>query len=77
MIAILITDFFLLKKDNTSQNFNLSNLILWLFGFILYRIFMQIDTPVGNTLPVMVITAIICLVINKMFGGKRNAKEST
>ena len=40
------------------------NLIIWLIGFILYRILMQVDTPVGKTLPDMVITIIICLIVN-------------
>jgi len=72
MSAILITDYFILKKDSSGRNFNRANLIVWLAGFILYRVFMNIDTPVGNTLPVMIITAALCLLVNKFFGGKEN-----
>ncbi|MEG2870838.1 MAG: putative hydroxymethylpyrimidine transporter CytX [Clostridium sp.] len=72
MIAILITDVFLLKKDHSGTRFNGTNLTIWLLGFIIYRIFMNIDTPVGNTLPVMVIVSMICIMVNKLFKGKRH-----
>ena len=72
MIAILITDYFILKKDSTALKFNWLNLVIWLVGFVLYRVFMGIDTPVGNTLPVMIITSIICIIVNKTIGGKKN-----
>ena len=57
--------FSLLKKaDSFRISFNILNLIIWLIGFVLYRILMHVDTPVGNTLPDMVITIIICLIVN-------------
>ena len=68
MIAILITDFFILKKGHTDKLFNMENLIIWAIGFILYRIFMNIDTILGYTLPVMIIICIICILVN---GGKK------
>ena len=61
MIAVQIADYFILKKaDSFKSSFNIMNLIIWLIGFILYRILMQVDTPVGNTLP----DIIICLIVN-------------
>ncbi|MCR2033839.1 putative hydroxymethylpyrimidine transporter CytX [Anaerofustis stercorihominis] len=71
MIAVQIADFFFLKKDYSGLNVNKTNIILWLIGFITYRVFMRIDTPVGNTLPVMIIVIILCIIINKIFGGKK------
>ncbi len=73
MISVLIVTFFILKKDYSKKNCSYLNLIVWMIGFIIYRIFMQIDTVVGNTLPVMVITALLCVVVNKVLGGKQNA----
>lgn len=64
MISILITDFFILKKELSHKSFNIVNFLIWVFGFITYRLFMKIDTPVGSTLPVMIITSITCLIIN-------------
>lgn len=73
MIAIMIADFFVLKNDFSKQLFAKTNLILWVIGFILYRCFMYIDTPVGNTLPVMLIVIVLSVVVNKILGGKQNA----
>ncbi len=72
MIAILIADYFILKKDHADKKFNWVNLILWTVGFCIYRAFMAIDTPVGNTLPVMIITLTLCIIVNKIIGGKKN-----
>ena len=64
MIAIQIADFFFLKKDSSDKAFNIANLIVWVIGFILYRILMNIDMPVGNTLPDMAATIVICLIVH-------------
>ncbi|WKY48398.1 putative hydroxymethylpyrimidine transporter CytX [Eubacteriaceae bacterium ES3] len=77
MMAIQVVDYFILKSDYSQKNFNLINLIVWLLGFSIYRGFMVIDTPVGNTLPVMIITGLICFGMNKLFGGKKNAERNT
>lgn len=66
MIAILITDFFLLKKDSQGKVFDGTNLMIWVVGFIIYRIFMVIYTPIGNTLPVMIIISLLCIIVNKI-----------
>lgn len=66
MIAVQIADYFILKKADAEKiSFQVRNLIVWLIGFILYRALMHVDTPVGNTLPDMVITIIICLIVEK------------
>lgn len=72
MIAIQITDVFILKKDHTEEKFNLKNLIIWAIGFGVYRVFLSIDTPIGNTVPVMIITMLLCIVVNKILGGKKD-----
>ena len=46
--------------------FQWRNLIVWLAGFIIYRILMHVDTPLGNTLPDMVITVVLCLIVEKV-----------
>jgi purine-cytosine permease-like protein len=63
MIAIQIADYFIMKREAVKNQVNLTNLIIWAVGFIIYRIFLNIDTPVGSTLPVMVITIAICLMV--------------
>lgn len=73
MIAILITDFFLLKKDFSEKSFSFENLILWAAGFALYRLLINLDTPLGCTVPVMVIIALSRIIISKLGGLKKNA----
>ncbi|MCI8283786.1 MAG: putative hydroxymethylpyrimidine transporter CytX [Firmicutes bacterium] len=60
MIAILIADTFILKRDCTKKLADIRNIAIWIIGFIIYRIFLYIDTPVGNTLPVIVIVIVFC-----------------
>lgn len=66
MIAIQIADFFILKQNKETNAFHFTNLIIWLVGFIVYRLLMRVDIIVGNTLPDMVITIIICVVVGKI-----------
>lgn len=66
MIAVLIADYFILKKDSSGMNFDLTNLCVWLVGFVLYRLLMNVDFILGNTLPDMVITVLICLAVSKL-----------
>ena len=70
MIAIQIADYFILNKDSSRQAANGMNLIIWVIGFILYRWLMTVDIPVGNTLPDMAVTIVICLAANAVFGSR-------
>ena len=72
MIAVQIADFFLLKKEKEERAFDWWNLVIWLIGFILYRILMHVDFILGNTLPDMVLTILICLAVHAV-KGKKNA----
>lgn len=69
MIAIQIADFFILKQDSSNRSINVKNLIIWFLGFIVYRVLISLNitlTLVGNTLPDMVITILLCLVAYKI-----------
>lgn len=77
MIAILIADYFVLKKDSSAKSADISNLIIWAAGFVMYRLFMKIETPMGSTLPVMLLTFMICALVYQITGGKKNAKAHT
>lgn len=74
MIAIQIADFFLLHRDRRKNAFDWRNLIIWVIGFVLYRLLMRVDLPVGNTLPDMVITILICVIVGKVVGEKSTEK---
>ena len=70
MIAVQLTTYFILKKDSFDFAFNWPNLIVWLLGFIAYRLLMNVDLPVGNTLPAVVITMVLCYIVNKLVPSK-------
>lgn len=62
MIAIQIADYFVLKKGDCSEKVaDVTNLILWLIGFIIYRLLMSVDMVVGYTFPAMLITCILSI----------------
>ena len=66
MTAILLADFFILKRDHTAESVNWLNIVLWVLGVILYRYLLSVDTPVGITVPVVVIIMILSTIINKV-----------
>lgn len=71
MIAVQLADAFVLSADHSGERASVRNLVIWAAGFALYRWFMQVDTPLGNTLPVMLITAAASVVWGKLFAGRR------
>ena len=70
MIAVQIADPFLLKRDRCQVSFDTRNLVIWLIGFIAYRLLMSVDTPVGYTLPDMVLTVALCVIAEKLLPKK-------
>ena len=76
MIAVQIADYFILKKADAEESaFQWRNLVVWLVGFVLYRVLMHVDTPVGNTLPDMVITVIVCVIVEKIAAAVKEKRE--
>ena len=67
MIAIQIADFFILKINNDKKLFSIRNIIIWVTGFIIYRILMKFDTPIGSTIPSMLITIFVSVTVNNVF----------
>ena len=70
MIAVQITDYFILKKEECRSAFSYQNLIIWLLGFIAYRLLMNVDIIIGNTIPDMLITMLLCLAAHKLVKNK-------
>lgn len=56
MIAILLADYFILKSDFSEKKLKVSRVIIWLIGFVIYRLLMQTDLITGCTIPDMVMT---------------------
>lgn len=74
MIAVQIADHFLLHRDSFGVGFDVRNLLIWLVGFILYRLLMNVDIVVGYTLVDMVITVVLCLIVDRLVPQKAAAK---
>lgn len=66
MIAIQIADFFILKENHSEKALSIENLVIWAIGFVAYRYLMTVDMIVGNTLPDMAITIVICIIVSKV-----------
>ena len=67
MIAVQISDYFLLKTDVSDREWSVSRLAIWFVGFLLYRGLMGIDLPLGCTLPDMAITVVLVLAWGRLF----------
>ena len=77
MAAILIVQYFILKQDSGGKKADFLNLGLWLVGFVLYRIFLTMDTPLGSSLPVMAITGTLTYIVHKILGGKKHVQRDS
>ena len=65
MTAVLIADFFILRRDLSTFSFCRENLAVWAIGFVLYRYLMTLDIPCGNTLPDMAVTLVLAVLVGK------------
>jgi putative hydroxymethylpyrimidine transporter CytX len=62
LFAILITDYFIIKKNtklNSSVLVNFGAVIVWIIGIVTYYSFIKMDLILGATVPVMIITGFI------------------
>ena len=74
MIAIQIANHFLLKRNCDGKDYDARNLIIWVIGFVLYRLLMNVDIIVGNTLPDMLITMLLCIVTELVIRSRARKK---
>lgn len=71
MIAVMIADFFFNKKWSVTKEWDWTNLIVWLIGLSLYRVLMHVDIVIGYTLPDIVITAVLCVIVHRILPKNR------
>lgn len=55
-----------MKQDYSKKSVSIQNMLIWVIGFVIYRLLMRVDIIVGNTLPDMVITIFICIAVTKI-----------
>lgn len=51
-------------------DYNILNTTSWILGFIIYRLILNEEFILGPTLLVIIITMIITIILNKVFGEK-------
>jgi putative hydroxymethylpyrimidine transporter CytX len=62
LYAVLFTDYFILRRTvDTNRPFALRGGLLWLAGFILYRLLLPHDIPIGTTTLVILLTGLLCI----------------
>ena len=67
MIAVQIADFYILHRDKAGCAVDVRGLVLWAVGFVAYRLLMQVDLPLGSTIPDIALTVVLCVVADKLF----------
>lgn len=67
MIAIMVVDFFILKKNYLSKRLSAKNIIIWLIGFLGYQlaIYNELTTFLGVTVPCILMVSLLVLLVNK------------
>lgn len=75
MAAIQITDYFILRRAANRDSWDIRGIVLWLLGFVLYRLMMRIDTPLGSTLPTMLMTAGLTVFAQWMCAGRGKVRR--
>ena len=66
MIAVQIADYFIIKKDVTRCDIYVKNMVIWLIGFIIYRILLKMDIFIGSTIACIVIVLILKVIAEKL-----------
>lgn len=66
MIAILIADFFIVKKDSSAKKIDIAKIIIWIAGFAAYRLLMRVDFILGCTILDMAITFALTVIYGKI-----------
>ncbi|KXO14585.1 putative hydroxymethylpyrimidine transporter CytX [Peptoniphilus sp. GNH] len=66
MVAILIADFYILKIDRSDHDFYIKNIIIWIIGFIIYRILLKTDIVIGSTFASVLIIIVLTVLVEKI-----------
>ena len=73
MIAVQIASYLILDRDVFDRPWDWRNLAVWLAGFAAYRVLLGVDTPVGSTLPDMLLTGALCILVHRLFPDRQAA----
>jgi putative hydroxymethylpyrimidine transporter CytX len=65
MVGVLLTEYYILDHKDVRQAVNVTNFGIWLAGFILYRLVLNLTPPCGITLPVVVTVGLLTWLVHK------------
>ncbi|MGR6836070.1 putative hydroxymethylpyrimidine transporter CytX [Syntrophomonas erecta] len=65
--AVIIANYFILKKDLSGKLFNIPGLIAIICGIITYYAIISLDFILGSTIPAMIITMAVYMLLSKIF----------
>ena len=65
MISVQIADQFIVGHRKTDTRIDGVASAAWVLGFVIYRVLMRYDLVVGYTIPNMLITVIITVILRK------------
>ena len=66
LFAILLTDYYILKKNHALKQINLQNALIWSLGVIIYRLMTHLNTNLGSTLPTFISVMCIAWVVDQL-----------
>ena len=76
MITVQLMDTLVLRQPRQDKRaFSVNNLLLWAVGFVLYRLFLQLNLPCGSTIPDMAATALLCLLVGLVERARKSRKS--
>ncbi|KRQ87633.1 Cytosine permease [Caloramator mitchellensis] len=76
LFAVLISDYFILKIQNKNKDYIIS-FISFILGFVFYMMIKDKGTALGVTVPVMILTSFVSIILKKIGGVVYgNVKES-
>ena len=78
MFAILLTDYFIIRKNRKLQEnlmINWGAFLVWVMGIVLYYQFIKLDFIIGATVPVMIITGAVYALLWRMMSGWKYFKK--
>lgn len=67
MIAILISEFFILKNTDNNKKFSVKNTCIWFVGFLIYRLLIGLNSPIGASIPAIVIVIAISVMVHLVY----------
>ncbi|MCR4430362.1 MAG: putative hydroxymethylpyrimidine transporter CytX [Tepidanaerobacteraceae bacterium] len=73
LFAVLVTDYFVLRHDRSRERFDMKAIFSWIAGVAAYYIILKLDTPLGATLPDVVLTGALYAAVS--MAGSKSARD--